>query len=218
MDRIERNSKADAIREINGSLALPSGYYQRPDGLIAPDRLRNTEPRITINGTVNQDMFRSLSDTLQRISENHGVINGLQVNFSSFGGQVTSGFGIYDLLTVFGRELDIPISITGYGPVSSMAALILQAGDIRRMPRNSRMLLHPVTTDISGDVNRVGYEIEATKAQYTLYTQVMSERLIRAGHNTTPEDVRALMEANSGAGTYFTSEQALTSGLIDEIV
>lgn len=215
---LREKENAYAMKNARESLEIPKGFYQRPDGIISPERLRNPEPRITINGLVDQEMFKNVSTNLQKITETNGVIEGLQVNFSSFGGEITSGFGVHDLLKVFGREHDAAVTITGYGPIMSMGVLILQAGDIRRMPSNSRMLLHPTSTRISGDIGRAEFHIEEARALYTMYTEIISERVRNAGKEMTPEDVSNLMQANAGVGTHLTSEQALEFGLIDEIV
>ncbi len=146
------------------------------------------------------------------------MIDGLRVNFSSFGGGVTPGFGVHDLLTVFGREHKAPVTVTGYGPIMSMGVLIIQAGDIRRMPRNSRMLLHPVSTGMSDEVQRLEHRVQEARALQTVYSEIVSERVHRSGKEMSPEEVTALMEANNGVGTYMTSEQALDLGLIDEVI
>lgn len=125
---------------------------------------------------------------------------------------------MHDLLTVFGIEHDVPVLITGYGPIMSMGALILQAGDLRRMPQNSRMLLHPLSISVSGEVTKVEHQAAESRALYTMYTQIVAERVQKAGKNMAAEYVRTLMEANAGVGTHLTSEGAHALGLIDQIV
>ncbi len=210
--------RAEAAKIIKDIQEIPKGYYQRPDGLVAPERLRNPEPEITICGKVDEEMFKDTSKSLQKITEGNGVINGLRVNFSSFGGGVTPGFGVHDLLAVFGREHNAPVTVTGYGPIMSMGALIIQAGDIRRMPRNSRMLLHPVSSGMYDEVQRLEHRVQETRALQMVYSDIVSERVRRAGKEMSAEEVRQLMEANNGVGTYMTSERALELGLIDEII
>lgn len=209
---------ADAVRTIRDINEIPKGYYQKPDGLVAPERLRNPEPEITITGHVDEDMFKKTSENLQKLAESDRVINGLRVNFSSFGGSVTPGFGVHDLLTVFGREHNAPVTVTGYGPIMSMGALIIQAGDVRRMPRNSRMLLHPISSGMRDEVQRLKHRLQEAEALQMVYSEIVSERVHKAGKQMSPEDIIALMEANNGVGTYMKSEQALELGLIDEVV
>lgn len=209
---------AGAVKIIKDTYEIPRTFYQRADGLIAPERLRNPEPEITICGQVDEDMFKTTSENLQKIAQGNQVINGLRVNFSSFGGAVTPGFGVHDLLTVFGREHKSPVTVTGYGPIMSMGALIIQAGDIRRMPRNSRMLLHPISNGMRDEVQRLEHRVQETRALQMVYAEIVSERVRRSGKDMSPEEVTALMEANNGVGTYMTSERALDLGLIDEVV
>lgn len=214
----DEQMKADAVKTVKDTYEVPKTFYQRPDGLVVPERLRNPEPEITICGHVDNDMFKKTSEDLQKIAQGNQVIDGLRVNFSSFGGGVTPGFGVHDLLTVFGREHKAPVTVTGYGPIMSMGVLIIQAGDIRRMPRNSRMLLHPVSTGMSDEVQRLEHRVQEARALQTVYSEIVSERVHRSGKEMSPEEVTALMEANNGVGTYMTSEQALDLGLIDEVI
>lgn len=209
---------AQAIKEIGESRAVPKGFYERSDGIVSPERLRKRVPQITINGHVDQEMFRNVSEDLVKLEEEEIALNELQINFSSFGGDVTSGFGVHDLLRVFARKHNIPLTITGYGPIMSMGALIIQAGDIRRMPQNSRMLFHPVSTQVSGEVDQVEHRIAESRALYTMYSEIVAERVQKAGKNTTAEQIQEMMKANMGVGTYLTSKEALELGFIDEIV
>jgi ATP-dependent protease ClpP protease subunit len=209
---------AEAVKAIKDTQEIPKTFYQRPDGLVVPERLRNPEPEITICGHVDEIMFEKTSKELERIATGNTVINGLRVNFTSFGGDVTSGFGVHDLLTVFGREHNAPITVTGYGPIMSMGALIIQAGDTRRMPRNSRMLLHPNSRGMSDEVQRLEHRVQEARALQTIYSEIVSERVRRSGKDMSPEQVTTYMEANNGVGTYLTSQQALDLGLIDEVI
>lgn len=209
---------AEATKTIKDTQEIPKTFYQRPDGLVVPERLKNPEPEITICGHVDEIMFEKTSKELERIATGNTVINGLRVNFTSFGGDVTSGFGVHDLLTVFGREHNAPITVTGYGPIMSMGALIIQAGDTRRMPRNSRMLLHPNSRGMSDEVQRLEHRVQEARALQTIYSEIVSERVRRSGKDMSPEQVTTYMEANNGVGTYLTSQQALDLGLIDEVI
>lgn len=215
----QEKNKADAVQRIKKSRDLPQGFYEKAEGIVAPERLRDSEPHITINGSVDQEMFKDVSLTLEELRREKGVINKLNVSFSSFGGSVTTGFGIHDLIRVFSREEKAPVTITGYGPIMSMGALIIQAGDIRRMPKNSRMLLHPVSTSLwPDDVGRQEHRLAESKAVQRFYTEIVAERVQKAGKDIAAQDVHNLMYANDGVGTFLTSQQALELGLIDEAV
>jgi ATP-dependent protease ClpP protease subunit len=209
---------SQAIKEVGGSRSIPKGFYERSDGIVSPERLRRRIPQITINGHVDQKMFKDVSEDLVRVEEEESALSELQINFSSFGGSVTSGFGVHDLLRVFARKHNIPLTITGYGPIMSMGALIIQSGDIRRMPQNSRMLFHPVSTGVSGEVDRVEYRVAESRALYTMYSEIVAERVQKAGKDITADQIQEMMKANMGVGTYLTSKQALEMGFIDEIV
>lgn len=88
---------ARAISTIKDTFEIPKNFHERSDGLVVPERLRNPEPEITICGQVGVEMFKRTSEDLQKIAQGDQMINGLSVNFSSFGGGVTPGFGVHDL-------------------------------------------------------------------------------------------------------------------------
>lgn len=215
---IDGKDKIEAIQDIARERETPRGFYERRTGIVAPENLRDSGPQITLNGYIHEDMFGKLSETLNRLEAGDKRLNSLNVNFSSFGGSVTIGFGVHDLLRVFGRKHKIPITMTGYGPIMSMGVLIMQAGDVRQMPRNSRMLLHPPSTTLHDGVDRIEHRVEESRALYTFYTEIVAERVRQAGKEMTPEQIRELMKANDGVGTYLTSQQALEFGLIDEVI
>lgn len=97
----EDQLEADAVKTIKDIHEIPRGFYQRPDGLVSPERLRNPEPEITICGHVDEEMFKDTSKSLQKITEGNSLISGLRVNFSSFAVELLQvlGYMIYWLFS-----------------------------------------------------------------------------------------------------------------------
>lgn len=210
---------SQAVNGIVGARRLPQGFFERGDGIVAPERIREAEPRILIAGHVDEEMFRRISNDLDAIEGRSQVLSHLQVRLASPGGSVDYGFGIYDLLTTFARSHNIPMTVTGYGPVLSMGALLIQVGDVRQMPRTATLLLHPIQTGYDGSPDYISAKIRQSKASMHTYAQILSNRVERTGRaHLSPDEIIAYMKAEDTAGTYFTAQQAYDVGLIDVVI
>ena len=62
----------------------------------------------------------------------------IRILLSSDGGSEEAGYAIYDAIKLARN----PVLIDGIGMVASMAAVILQAGDVRRLSQNSVYMIH----------------------------------------------------------------------------
>lgn len=215
----QESQKANAVRTFNDTRKYPDGFREREDGIVVPERLIDSEPKVIVSGSVNEDMFTKLSNELTSIEKSSKFMEKLDVALASFGGCVYYGFGIYDLLKEFGEKNKVPVRITGYGPIMSMGAFIIQAADERCMPKNSVMRLHPLSARQSGSINYLEFELEQDKSLCKVYTNVVSERVQKSGNTEiTPEVICEMMESNSNVGTYLKASEAFEIGLIDKVV
>ena len=221
-------------KRLSDATKVPAGYTEDVSGLVTPERLRRPSPEVQITGRVEGDMFRRLNEDLSKIEKGSGSKDTLDVTLASFGGDVYFGFAIFDRIRQFGKKHHAPVTITGYGPIMSMGAFILQAGDIRRMPESATMLIHPMTGGMSGNTEDVEFSLEQRKKIEKEYQKIVAERVSQArigrlkGDEMTKENIqknrvsrkriRKIMYANGNNGTYFTAREALDFGLIDEIV
>lgn len=134
----------------------------------------------------------------------------ITVCLTSSGGSVDIGLDIYDFLRLYkGKKTGI---VAGYS--QSMAAIILQACDVRQCMRHSSVLIHHVQRrkvsldDLRspGKIKKVRDDLE--KSQEKLYA-ILEKRTGKSRKEIT--DVCA-------KDTDMTSEEALAFGLIDEII
>lgn len=71
----------------------------------------------------------------------------IRVVMHSHGGDSAAGFAIYDVIKMARNRVIIDV----YGACMSIAAVILQAGDLRRLTKNSEFMIHNGSIDTDGD-------------------------------------------------------------------
>jgi ATP-dependent Clp protease protease subunit len=118
------------------------------------------------------------------------------VCLNSTGGDVLSGLAIFDAI----KQLQLDVVV--YGSALSIAALILQAGRVRRMTPHSILMLHALIPDQEG----------STPATLKLFETLVGIVSKRSGLNS--ETTRQLFAQE----TYLTAQEALALNLIDGIV
>lgn len=144
---------------------------------------------------------RYMRDRLSEIPEDQEI----ELHINSNGGSVKEGVAIYNLLR------QAPNKKTGIvdGVAHSVAFLILQACDVRKMGIGTSALVHNMWMYVAGNAARL------RKAADDLDDLMETNRQIFLQRATITEDeLRQIMDAE----TYLTPERALEYGLIDEII
>ena len=116
---------------------------------LAVDQLLPTKssPRIiTLAGDVNMQMVGYCAEQLAGFSAESD--ENILVNITSGGGQLASGYALYDLIATN----PAPTLTVAYGIAGSSAALIFQAGLIRLMAPHAQLMIHEACCQIEGDV------------------------------------------------------------------
>ena len=142
-----------------------------------------------------------MRDRLAEIPENQEI----ELHINSNGGSVKEGVAIYNLLR------QAPNKKTGIvdGVAHSVAFLILQACDVRKMGIGTSALIHNMWMYVAGNAAQL------RKAADDLDDLMETNRQIFLQRATITEDeLRQIMDAE----TYLTPEKALEYGLIDEII
>lgn len=128
----------------------------------------------------------------------------ITIHLSSTGGSVEDGFAIYDAIKMARNR----VVVVGHGPIMSMAAVVMQAAELRLMAPNARFMIHD---------GHVGVETTATKFAATAREMGrLLERMVeifaeRTG--TSHEKILHLLNAE----TYLDGAEALAAGFIDGI-
>lgn len=164
-------------------------------------------------------MFGVLREQLMTLDDAGLRLKALNVDLASFGGEVYYGFAIFDTLSLYKKERNLSLTITSFGPVMSMGALILQAGDVRRMSTNSVMLIHPLSGSMQGNKDAIKAESVEMDRLDEVYNKIFIEKAKACGVDTTTNEVmQELTDAHNGAGTYLSAQEAKRYGFVDEVI
>lgn len=123
----------------------------------------------------------------------------LEVRINSMGGKMSEAYSIYAALAAF------PGNTCAYvdGMAFSAAGWLVQACKVRKIASNALMMMHNPSVVQPGSI---------TDEQLEYYrNSIISMFTSRTGK--TAEEIGALMDSE----TWFTAEQALAAGLVDEI-
>lgn len=168
------------------------------------DKLLKTRS-LLLTGEINKEMAdRLIKDLLVLEAESQDPVK-LYIN--SPGGDVDSGFAIYDMI----RFVSCPVTIIGMGLVASAAALVLLAVPLERrigLP-NSSYLIHQPLSEMKGnatDIEIHAMQLEKIKAKIN--------RLIAEATGKSPEKVAH----DTDRDYWLDADDAVKYGLISRIV
>ena len=168
------------------------------------DRLLKTRS-LLLTGEINKEMADKLVKDLLVLEADSQEPIKLYIN--SPGGDVDSGFAIYDMI----RFISCPVTIIGMGLVASAAALVLLAVPAERrigLP-NSSYLIHQPLSEMKGnatDIEIHALQLEKIKAKINkIISEETGKSLEKVSHDT---DRDYWLDAN----------EAVQYGLISRIV
>lgn len=168
------------------------------------DKLMKTRS-VMISGEINKD---SAHDFAQRMlvldSESQDPIT---VYINSPGGDVDSGFAIYDMI----RFVESPVTVVGMGLVASAAALIYLSVPAERRVAfpNSTYLIHQPLSQLKGTA--IELEIYAQKLEALRHKL---DKVIAEATGASLEKV----EADTERDHWLTAEEAKAYGIVGRIV
>lgn len=146
------------------------------------------------------------------------VIKGLQVMLSknkelpiniylnSTGGDVYSAFGLYDFI----ENMPVEVKITVVGCAMSAATIILMAGDVRQMTKNSRLMLHTVSSGIEGKSFEVITDANEVRVIHDMMCDIYGKR--------SSVDRKKWVKDLKYEDMFLSAEESLEKGLIEHIV
>jgi len=168
-----------------------------------------TESEMLMYGSISEwgrvravDLFDKISDVKSKGYER------LKLKIHCPGGSQFEGLAILSQMAT----KDIYIIGTVEGIAASMGAVILQGCHWRQMVKGTRLMVHEGTGGIMGSANQIRDYADLVASMNKTLAEIISKRSKR--------DAEYILKnwMTEGKDTWFTAEQALKEGLIDEII
>ena len=175
----------------------------KPDPSLS-DRLLKTRT-IMISGEINKDRADDFARQILVLDSESS--DPIYVYINSPGGDVDSGFAIYDMI----RFVSSPVTVIGMGLVASAAALIFLSVPAERrvgLP-DSTYLIHQPLSQLKG--------VAIDVAIYADKIEALRHKLDKVIADATGKDV-AEVEKDTERDCWMTAEEALSYGLLSRIV
>lgn len=158
---------------------------------------------IHISGEIDKAMALSVLPQLEDLDATDGDI---RMVINSEGGDEQSGYAIIDAIRMCRNR----VIIDCFGEAMSIAAAIVQAGDWRRIAPNALFMIHLGTVDQDVEKQTDVIDLaERTKKHNKRYYEILANN-----SKASLEQVIAWCEKD----TYFTAEETLEWGFVDEIL
>ena len=194
------------------SAAAPDAWYRihahgQPG---APQGLAGNEAEVLIFGDIGDDWWEEESNTaislIEQLNALPDEVQYITVRINSYGGRVSDGLAIHNAL----RRHPAQVSVSVEGVAVSIASLIAMAGDTVEMAANSLLMIHAPWTGAVGN----SADMRRTADMLDTYADAMASSYARKTGGSR-DDMAALLK--DGEDHWYTAEQALAAGLIDEI-
>jgi ATP-dependent Clp endopeptidase proteolytic subunit ClpP len=133
----------------------------------------------------------------------------IEVVFNSPGGSIMAGVALYDFLCDL-RRRGHKLTVTAQGIAASMAGVLLQAGDVRRMGRESWVLIHEGSLGAQGNFGEVMDTVEWMKK--------VQERFLDIFVSRSKLSKSTIKKNWSRKDWWLSSDECLKHGLVDEVL
>ena len=130
---------------------------------------------------------------------------------STPGGSLSEMFTIYDLMELVKRRRDI--ATFGYGKIASAGVPLLAAGTKgkRYIAKNARIMMHHCSSNVSGPHPNVRANYNELKTVEDMMVKILTEHT-----NLSSGEIYNIFSKNTDE--YFSAEEALEMGIVDEII
>jgi len=151
---------------------------------------------------------KALLQIQQCLQEDRNAL--VEVSISSEGGSPSAGLRFYEDVTRMRRKQGLHINTRAAGYTGSIATIMLQAGELRRMGEASRLMLHPPGIEnFTGDMLAMRERLHNFEVMFNQMLQIYGERGNGRGIRQNIYSHRKWYLNAAGAKLY---------GLVDEIV
>lgn len=162
---------------------------------------------VVLHGDVNESSISMVvSQLLYLSSMNHKPIH---LVISTYGGSVDEMFTLYDTI----KFLPCPVHTIALGKVMSAGVLLLASGTKgkRMIGRSARIMIHPVSGGVMGNV----FEVLNDTKEHKRLQDLMVDAIVRETKSSKTE-IEKIMK--SGHDYYLLPDQAVKMGIVDKII
>ena len=161
---------------------------------------------ILLYGNVGEKEKSDPEEVVTKLMELSNRYKSIDVHINSNGGDVFSGFAIFNAL----KNCKADISIYVDGIAASIAGVIALCGKPLYMNKNSRLMLHSVSGGTYGNTHEMMKMIELMKSLENSLAEMIAKRC-----GITEDEVKTRFF--DGKDHWFTANEALQQGLINGI-
>lgn len=199
---------ASEVREQNAQtqmreIELQRALDQEDDRVVKPGYIRH----LSINDIImspNTDTWIDMVEHWNRREPGQPM----SISINSPGGSVTDGFALYDTIARAQRA-GAEVTVRGSGMVASMAAIMLQVGDVRILDANATFMIHEISSGARGSLS----EIQDAQAYLTMMQGRALTILAAKSKLTKPQIARRWKRKDD----YMSAEEAVKLGFADRV-
>jgi len=143
----------------------------------------------------------------------------ITIRFYSPGGDVIAGMYLFDYLMGLRRD-GHRLTTEAYGYAASMAGILLQAGTVRTVGKESYVLIHEIQTAVRGKIGEIDDEVEFMHKIADRVLTIFAARAKEAGDNGTASQPLTKVQFKkrwTRKDWWLTSDEALKYGVVDEV-
>lgn len=140
----------------------------------------------------------------------------IEIVFNSPGGSVVDGMALFDFIQQVRRE-GHKVTTTALGIAASMAGILLQAGDVRRMGKEAWVLIHQASFGAIGSYGEVEDRLKWVEKVQERILDIFAERAATSGaeHPMTRNRIKKNWERKDW---WISSDDCLKYGFVDEVL
>ncbi|MGE0329697.1 MAG: ClpP-like prohead protease/major capsid protein fusion protein [Ramlibacter sp.] len=162
---------------------------------------------IFIYGDIGESWWEETTTAAQFVKDINALdVSEITVRINSLGGSVTDGLAIHNAI----KRHKATVTTEVDGMAFSIASLIASAGDKRRMSANAMWMVHAPWTYMAGNST----ELRDMADQLDTWAKAMATSYAAA---TGRDHAEMLALLTDGKDHYYTADEALAAGFIDEI-
>jgi ATP-dependent Clp protease protease subunit len=140
----------------------------------------------------------------------------IEIIFNSPGGDVTAGLALFDYMQTIRRQ-GIQIVTSTMGMAASMAGILLQAGDVRRMGKEAWVLIHEASFGATGSFGDVEDRVKWIERIQDRILDVFAERSL-ASNAPKPLTKAQFRRRWHRKDWWLSSDECLLHGIVDEVI